>query len=101
MVDAETGQRGFIVTGEEKYLEPYAQAINVLAGHVKNLRELTSDNQNQQKRISLLEPVIAERLNVLAEVIALRRQRGMSAAAQAMLTDKGKDLDGQHPPGDR
>src|SRR5580704_2710069 len=46
--DAETGQRGFVLTGEERYLEPYQAAIKVVDGYLQNLRELTSDNRNQQ-----------------------------------------------------
>jgi methyl-accepting chemotaxis protein len=92
LLDGETGQRGFVITGEERYLDPYTQAIKVLGGYVQDLRELTVDNRNHQKRLASLEPLVADRLAVLAEVIALRRQRGLGAAAQAMLTDKGKNL---------
>src|SRR6266849_1113085 len=92
LIDAETGQRGFVITGEERYLDPYTQAIKALGRYVQDLREATVDNPNQQKRLASLDPLIADRLTVLAEVIALRRQRGLAAAAQSMLTDKGKNL---------
>ena len=58
LTDTETGQRGFIITGEEKYLEPYNLALAPDGGisqHLQELRQLTSDNPNQQKRLDLLE----------------------------------------------
>jgi methyl-accepting chemotaxis protein len=92
LVEAETGQRGFVITGAERYLEPYTQAITVLDRYVQEVRELTVDNRNQQKRLASLEPLVAQRLVVLAEVIAVRKDRGLTAASQSMLTDKGKNL---------
>lgn len=44
MIDMETGQRGFMVTGEDEYLEPYKNSISVIASHVAKGQELTSDN---------------------------------------------------------
>src|SRR5262245_27253331 len=48
MKDAETGQRGFIITGEEKYLEPYNAAIAAIDGRLKEFARLTADSSNQQ-----------------------------------------------------
>lgn len=48
--DAETGQRGYTITGEEPFLEPYQAAISQIGNVVKELRELTADNPNQQRR---------------------------------------------------
>src|SRR2546428_11605795 len=50
--DAETGQRGFLLTGEERYLEPYKSGIKAIDRDVQDLRELTADNRNQQKRLA-------------------------------------------------
>src|ERR1700732_3876532 len=51
LVDAETGQRGYILTGDEAYLEPYRATIKNIDQTIRNLKNLTSDNPNQQKRI--------------------------------------------------
>lgn len=88
--DAETGQRGFVLTGEERYLEPYTAAIKSVDREVQSLRDLTSDNPAQQRRIGELEAAIKIKLSELAETIALRRQQGERAAVQVVLTDKGK-----------
>jgi methyl-accepting chemotaxis protein len=90
--DAETGQRGFVLTGEERYLEPYTAATRTVDAHLQDLRELTADNRAQQNRIATLQPLITGKMAELAETIALRRQHGEKAAVQVILTDKGKNL---------
>jgi methyl-accepting chemotaxis protein len=92
LTDAETGQRGYIITGDEAYLEPYNTAIGDLPKVVKDLRQLTADNLNQQKRIDEAEPIIAERLTVLKEIIDTRRRGGLDQAARALLAGEGKKL---------
>src|SRR5712675_3188724 len=48
LVDAETGQRGYIITGEVSYLEPYNNALSRILQDFQQLRELTADNPVQQ-----------------------------------------------------
>src|ERR1700722_20138368 len=60
--DAETGQRGFLLTGEERYLEPYSSAITLVDNSIQKLRELTADNPNREKRIAMLQSLAASKL---------------------------------------
>ena len=92
--DAETGQRGFLITGEDRYLEPYNAALVQSDQILKAVRELTRDNPNQQRRLDALEPLVAGKVAELKETIDLRRDpiKGFEAARQAVLTDKGKGL---------
>jgi methyl-accepting chemotaxis protein len=90
--DAETGQRGFLLTGEERYLEPYQAALKVIDRDIQDLRELTVDNPDQQKRLITLSSLSAGKVSELAETIALRRQHGEHAAVQVVLTDRGKNI---------
>src|ERR1700712_1484328 len=53
-VDAETGARGFVITGDEKYLEPFTNANSQIFEHVDRVRESTKDNPDQQKNIEEL-----------------------------------------------
>ncbi|HEY5022207.1 MAG TPA: CHASE3 domain-containing protein, partial [Gemmatimonadaceae bacterium] len=69
--DAETGQRGYIITGNESFLEPYQAAGTAIATTVDELRELTSDNPAQQKRIGQAEPLIAAKLAELKRTIEM------------------------------
>lgn len=91
---AETGQRGFIITGEARYLEPYQGAREAADTKLRDLRRLTADNPSQQQRLGVLEPLVARKFTELQETIGLRQQKGFAAAEQVVLTDKGKnDMD--------
>jgi methyl-accepting chemotaxis protein len=90
--DAETGQRGFLLTGEARYLEPYQTAVKLIDGHVQDVRTLTADNPTQQKRLVTLQALVTSKLAELADTIALRRVRGERAAVEEVLTDKGKNV---------
>ena len=97
MKDAETGQRGYILTGEERYLEPYRDAQVSVDQKIKSLRELTKDNVNQQRRLDILEPLIDGKEGKFAELqetIDLRKDKtkGFDAALQIVRTDKGKTV---------
>ena len=97
MKDAETGQRGYLITGEERYLAPFRAALAVTNQDLKALRTLTSDNVNQQRRLDLLEPLINGKEGKFAELqetIDARRDKakGFAAALQIVLTDKGKKV---------
>jgi len=90
--DAETGQRGYLITGMEKYLQPYTNSLAKLEKDIKNLRDLTIDNPTQQQRIEKLEPLITEKLKELDETINLRKFDGFDAALDIVITDVGKNV---------
>src|SRR6266478_5455603 len=97
MKDAETGQRGYILTGEERYLEPFRAAQEAINQKLKALRELTKDNANQQRRLDILEPLINGKEGKFAELletIDLRKDKanGFDAALKIVRTDKGKKV---------
>ncbi|HSW08804.1 CHASE3 domain-containing protein [Aquabacterium sp.] len=88
--DAETGQRGFVITGEDAYLAPYQSAIAEIPVLLKKLHDLTADNTNQQQRVITLEAQVATRLGRLKETIDLRRQSGLEATIKHVQTGEGK-----------
>ncbi|MGD0156223.1 MAG: CHASE3 domain-containing protein [Terracidiphilus sp.] len=73
LMDAETGQRGFLLTGEDRYLAPYEQARAEIGGHIDTLAKLTTDNPIQQKRIAELRPLVREAMDQLDRTIILFR----------------------------
>ncbi len=87
--DAETGQRGFLLTGEEKYLQPYFAAVNQIHEQLNQL-ERHIDDPDQHARIPSLRANLDTKIAELAETIALRRARGFDAAREVVLTDRGK-----------
>jgi PAS domain S-box-containing protein len=88
--DAQTAERGYVITGDDSYLEPYRQAATVVDGEVKRLRELIVDNRDQQQRLDSVVPLVNERLANLHEVIELRKNQGFAAAQSQVLTGQGK-----------
>jgi methyl-accepting chemotaxis protein len=90
--DAETGQRGFVITADASFLEPYQSGAGTVVQFLKDLRALTADNQNQQRRIDELEPLVASKLNELNRVLELRRTAGFDAAMKAIAAGEGKRL---------
>ncbi len=91
MKDAETGQRGYVITGEPRYLEPYQGAHEAVDQEMKHMLELTADNPSAQRRLAAIEPLVAAKFAELQETIDLRTTKGFAAAAQEVLTDKGKN----------
>src|SRR5580700_462981 len=60
--DAETGQRGYLLTGIESYLEPYRTSTPKIQQSLRSLRSLTADNPSQQHRLDALDPLVASKL---------------------------------------
>jgi methyl-accepting chemotaxis protein len=97
MKDVESGTRGYIITGEEKYLEPYRAALEMIHQHMSALRQLTRDNVNQQRRLDVLEPLIdgpEGKLAVARETVDARKNqvRGFDDALRLVRTDTGKKV---------
>jgi CHASE3 domain sensor protein len=88
--DAETGQRGYVITGDEAFLEPYQTGTTDIHSVVKELRELTADNPNQQKRIDQLEPLIAAKLDELKLTIDIRRKGNVDEVTKIVRGGEGK-----------
>lgn len=88
--DAETGQRGFLITGDERYLQPYHAAKTGIDGETAKLREFTNSNPAQKEILPQVEAQIAAKLAELEETIVLRRSQGLDAARAVVLTDRGK-----------
>src|SRR5262245_14916188 len=90
--DAETGQRGFLLTGDESYLTPYHNALTAVRTDSMELREVTRDNPVQQYRLDTLSFLIGERLAELSQGIDVRRSEGAAAAAGSICSDEGQRL---------
>ncbi|GAB3925030.1 CHASE3 domain-containing protein [Mucilaginibacter myungsuensis] len=75
MKDAETGQRGYLLTGRSNYLEPYNGAYRAAETTVQQLQDLTSDNKEQQTNIAAIRGVLRQRLDILQEMVT-KKQRG-------------------------
>jgi signal transduction histidine kinase/CheY-like chemotaxis protein/CHASE3 domain sensor protein len=88
--DAETGQRGFLLTGNDRYLEPYRAALASAGPRLDAVREGVKDNAAQQARLKALTIRFNDKLAELKETIELRRTQGMDAAVTVVNSDRGK-----------
>jgi signal transduction histidine kinase len=91
MTDAETGERGYILTGEDSYLEPYLHGLSAVNRSIEQVRKLTADNANQQHALDRLEPIIAMRLSELRERVEVRRKQGLTAGITAVREGAGRE----------
>ena len=92
LTDAETGQRGFILTGEDRYLEPYNAATGEIQKKIAAVTDLTSDNPEQQKSLQQLGKLSRDKLDELQETIKFRRDSGLDAALPVIRTDRGRRI---------
>jgi methyl-accepting chemotaxis protein len=90
LVDAETGQRGFVITGHQEFLEPYTAALAAIDTAYVGLRGLTSDNANQQRRLDQLKPQLDAKLAELKLVID-QRHESLDAAAVTIGLGRGRE----------
>jgi len=87
--DAETGQRGFLYTGETKYLEPYNLATVQIAPHLNNLAQLTADSPRQQTHLTALRSLIQAKLTELAQTISLYQAGKLDETRKLVKSDAG------------
>jgi len=92
MKGAESGQRGYLLTGKDQYLEPYGTAVQAVAVQIEELRKLTSDNPSQQSRIKTLRALMIAKLAELMEMIDLRQSSGFDQAVAVVSTDRGQQI---------
>jgi CHASE3 domain sensor protein len=90
LTDAETGQRGFVITGVDNYLEPYRAALTEIKGIQLDAQKLTADSPVQQRRLAAMSPLIDAKLAELKRTIDLRRDEGFDAAYKVVSNNEGK-----------
>jgi signal transduction histidine kinase/CheY-like chemotaxis protein len=90
--DAESGQRGYLLTQDERYLEPFDRAVTVAPAAVDRLHKLASDDRSQQDRLNSVGPVIDAKLDELRQTVALMRQGQRDEALMVVKSDRGRLL---------
>ncbi|MEH2455058.1 PAS domain S-box protein [Nostoc sp.] len=90
--DTETAQRNYLITVDADDLQTYLAAYQQTNSNIQILSNLTTDNHQKQQWISLLEPKITNRLNILQQEIYLRQNQGLEAVREQILSDKDKQI---------
>ena len=90
--DMETGQRGYLLTGQEQYLEPYAKAKADLPGIITALKNLVRDNAEQLGQVAEIEHVLQRRLEPIESSITLMRSGEAEKARDVVTSGYGKEM---------
>ena len=91
-VDAETGARGFLLTGEESYLQPYDAALATLARSDLRMKSLLAPEKELAELRARIETLGSQRMEALERLIAERRTHGPEASLAALRQSRGKGL---------
>jgi len=90
LAEAETGERGFLLTDNPRYLAPYTSALAEVDEQVKDLRKLTEDDPSKQEIVSVLQHTIQNKIDELAQAIELKKQGESQAALAIVESESGK-----------
>jgi PAS domain S-box-containing protein len=92
VTEAETAERGFLITNEAQYLGPYRSAVDRTWKTLDGLAEMLADDSIQQQRVGALRQRVEDRFEELRQAIAARKAGGFDAARQAVSTNHGRRL---------
>lgn len=90
LVDLETAARGYALTGDSSFLDPFYSARTAVPETIKRLRQLTADHQEQEKRLDTLESVAGDQLRFNDHIIRLRTNEGFESASRMIGTGQAK-----------
>jgi signal transduction histidine kinase len=90
MQQAESGQRGYLLTGKDQYLEPFTRSVELVPSALSDLAGLAEDDPALQQDVSALSPVTRKKLEELRATIAAFKRGGPSASLPMVLTDEGQ-----------
>jgi PAS domain S-box-containing protein len=90
--DAETGERGYLLTGADPYLAPYVRGVGGFARGMGTLRRLAGSDTLVHRWLAILEPVALAKLADLNRMIAVRRDSGLAAVLPLVAGDRGRVL---------
>jgi CheY-like chemotaxis protein/signal transduction histidine kinase/CHASE3 domain sensor protein len=93
-INAETGTRGFVITGDHKFLEPFVNANTKGVEHLNKVKELTKDNPNQQKNIEALEKLFKMHVSYFKRGIDLRNA-DFEKSRELVVSGEGKQIEDQ------
>ncbi|NMM77716.1 histidine kinase [Acidovorax sp. SRB_14] len=91
MLDAESGHRGYLLTGDERYLEPYERSVSTVNANLDELRSLFHDSPADIAQFAQLSRQVSRKLSEMELSLRLRRQGNEDAWKFVMSTDVGKE----------
>jgi signal transduction histidine kinase/DNA-binding response OmpR family regulator/CHASE3 domain sensor protein len=91
-LDAETGQRGYLLTGSESFLDPYVEGVTKAGNRLSKLETVTQADPVQRDNVAVLKSTIERKLRELETTISLRRAGDADAAIDAVESGRGKAM---------
>ncbi|PTE08203.1 CHASE3 domain-containing protein [Mesorhizobium helmanticense] len=88
--DAEIGQRGYLLTGEKSYLEPYRRALDSIPGQLARIDSMTVPDDQIVQQINHIKDALSQKQAELAETIALYDQGDATKALELVRSGQGK-----------
>jgi methyl-accepting chemotaxis protein WspA len=92
LINVETGQRGYRISHDESFLEPYTAGITQIPLTIATLRKLTADNPEQQQNLNILEPLVTKRLTYSKEIVAQEKNQDHDATVKRTASGEGKQV---------
>ncbi len=92
LLGAESGQRAFLLTNDDRYLEPYDTAVLEIPKDIAEVTAQTAEDPEQRSRLQSLSPLLSARLERLRVGINLRKEKGVDAAVEFVETGEGRRL---------
>lgn len=92
MEEAESGERGFLLTGRADYLAPHDAAATRIASTLELLSRYAAPEGETARRVDAVAPLVRDKLAEMRRTIQVRRTKGLAAALDVVRTDQGKDL---------
>jgi signal transduction histidine kinase len=93
LIDAEADERGYLLAGDPRFLEPYERGRAAVAPRLARLRALTADNSSQQTRLAAFAPAAAAQLAAFDRAIARRRELGAAGVGEAAVLARQRGMD--------
>lgn len=88
--DAESGQRGYLLTGEKSYLEPYRKAVEAIPGQLARIDTMTASDDQLAPQVSHIKDALAQKQAELSETIALYDKGDAAKALEMVRSGQGK-----------
>jgi PAS domain S-box-containing protein len=92
IVDLETAERGYVITGDPRFLRTGEVNPELLRETLATIRRMTADHPTQQRHLDELEPLVRQKLEVIDGLVTLRREKGVNEAAAAVASGRGETL---------
>jgi PAS domain S-box-containing protein len=90
--DAEMEQRNYLLTGDERYLQSYQKAIEIVGSEFQHLRQLTRDHSHQHDQVNALEQLLKAKIAELDKLMDVHQNQGAEAAVALVRTKQGQQL---------